>query len=84
MSKLKLIVIETTKLFAFSLAVYLFVSYSERRNEIVANQFLLSESFSFYHNKSYKNINSNSICALYSQQLGNFLDLFIIVHSYCF
>ncbi len=72
MFKLQPLINETIKLFAFSLAIYLFVSYSERRNEISANQFLLSESIKIYHNKSYEKINSKSICPLYSPKLGNF------------
>ena len=66
----KLFLVETAKLLAFSLVVYLFVTYCEKRNELVANQFVLSESARIHHDKSYQSKNFNTVCPLYSEKLG--------------
>jgi len=64
----KFITIELLKLFIFTFVVYLFIITCEKRNELLANQFILTQSDLIYHNKSYFK-NNNNQCPVYSNKL---------------
>ena len=67
----KILLSEAFKLALYSIGIYIFISLCEKRNEFVANQFVLDSQHKIYHSKNYSNQKSDS-CPLYSTNLSNF------------
>lgn len=65
----KLFITELMKLVIYICCIYIFISLSQKRNELAANQFKLDSLTKIHHNKNYS-MNEKLICPLYSTHLG--------------